>query len=323
MSSVRTSSRRLFDTLRCPTCSLRPIPTPRTSYPTPSPIYSTRSLSISPIRFNTNFRPPPKPRTTGEISGLESRRLNYEQARQALELSRKKIYKERAKKYKSAVIYSMGVIVISLGVTYAAVPLYRAFCSATGFGGTPMTDPTKFSPDRLYVTPETQGRKRITVRFEATSADTLPWKFEPVTRSVKVLPGETALAFYTAKNWGKDDLIGIATYNMTPEKIAPYFAKVECFCFEEQKIRAGEEVDLPVFFFIDRDIMDDPALDGIDDVVLSYTFFKARRNARGHLVPDATEEEIQKSQGFENYELAKKEHKLYPPPSPSTTTNPA
>ena len=57
-------------------------------------------------------------------------------------------------------------------------------------------------------------------------------------------------------------------------EIAPYFAKVECFCFEEQKIRAGEEVDLPVFFFIDRDIIDEPQLEGLDDVVLSYTFFK-------------------------------------------------
>jgi cytochrome c oxidase assembly protein subunit 11 len=105
-------------------------------------------------------------------------------------------------------------------VTYAAVPLYRAFCSATGFSGVPITDPARFSPDRLYVTPETEGRKRITVRFEATAADTLPWKFEPQQKSVRVLPGETALAFYTAKNVGDRDLIGIATYNMTPEKVS-------------------------------------------------------------------------------------------------------
>ena len=82
-----------------------------------------------------------------------------------------------------------------------------------------MTDRSRFSPDRLYADPE-GDRKRITVHFEATSSDTLPWTFEPVTRSVKVLPGETALAFYTAKNVGKEDLIGIATYNMTPEKVS-------------------------------------------------------------------------------------------------------
>ncbi|OCF44203.1 cytochrome c oxidase assembly protein subunit 11 [Kwoniella heveanensis CBS 569] len=277
---------------------------------------SVRSM-IPKQRFSTTtrIRQNQQQQVTGEITGLERQRLNAQEARKAMELSRQKMYNERAKKHKSVVMYTIGTIVISLGITYAAVPLYRAFCSATGFAGTPMTDPTRFSPDRLYVTPETQGRKRITVRFEATSADTLPWKFEPVTRSVRVLPGETALAFYTAKNTGDKDLIGIATYNMTPEKIAPYFAKVECFCFEEQKIRAGEEVDLPVFFFIDRDIMDDPALDGIDDVVLSYTFFKARRNDRGHLVPDASDEEVQKSQGWENYEVAKANHKLHAPPT--------
>ena len=111
-------------------------------------------------------------------------------------------------------------LILSFGVTYAAVPLYRAFCSATGFAGTPMTDPTRFSPDRLYTTPETESRKRITVHFQATSSDTLPWTFEPLQKHVKVLPGETALAFYRAKNTGDKDLIGIATYNMTPEKVS-------------------------------------------------------------------------------------------------------
>ena len=106
------------------------------------------------------------------------------------------------------------------GVTYASIPLYRAFCSSTGFGGIPITDSARFSADRLYTTPETEARKRITVHFQATSSDTLPWKFEPVTRSVKVLPGETALAFYRAKNEGPEDIIGIATYNMTPERVS-------------------------------------------------------------------------------------------------------
>lgn len=111
-------------------------------------------------------------------------------------------------------------LILAFGVTYAAVPLYRAFCSATGYSGTPMTDRSRFLPERLYASPET-NRKRITVHFEATPSDALPWTFQPVTRSVKVLPGETALAFYTAKNTSDKDLIGIATYNMTPEKVGP------------------------------------------------------------------------------------------------------
>ncbi|ORX33808.1 cytochrome c oxidase assembly protein CtaG/Cox11-domain-containing protein [Kockovaella imperatae] len=220
-------------------------------------------------------------------------------------LAKNKAFQDaRSKRNQTLLFYSLGAVFIMGGVTYAAIPLYRAFCSATGFAGTPITDPTRFSPDRLYTTPETEGRKRITVHFQATSSDVLPWKFEPQQRTVRVLPGETALAFYRAKNTSDKDIIGIATYNMTPDKIAPYFAKVECFCFEEQRIRAGEEVDLPVFFFIDRDIMDDPALENVDDIILSYTFFKARRNDMGHAIPDASEEAVLKSQGFDQYEHA-------------------
>ncbi|KAK8869569.1 hypothetical protein IAR55_000136 [Kwoniella newhampshirensis] len=311
MAALNRSSRRAVDALFCPSCSsLRSVPVQIRPFPYLSrhPLARSRFASTS-SPSNSNVI---SSASTSSSSGSSllgdgvARRMSAEEARKALEDRRKKMYSERGKKSRSVVMYSIGTMVIALGATYAAVPLYRAFCSATGFGGTPMTDPTRFTPDRLYTTPESRDRKRITVHFEATSADTLPWKFEPQQRSVKVLPGETALAFYTAKNMGDKDLIGIATYNMTPEKIAPYFAKVECFCFEEQKIRAGEEVDLPVFFFIDRDIMDEPTLDELDDVVLSYTFFKARRNEQGHLVPDASEEVIQKSQGFENYELAKK-----------------
>ena len=113
-----------------------------------------------------------------------------------------------------------------------------------------------------------------------------------------MLPGETALAFYKAKNCSKEDIIGVATYSVTPGQVAPYFSKIQCFCFEglflfllvgwlvgrlinglmagcvsEQKLNAGEEVDMPVFFFIDPDFLDDPQMRGIDTVTLSYTFF--------------------------------------------------
>lgn len=88
-----------------------------------------------------------------------------------------------------------------------------------------------------------------------------------------MLPGETALAFYTATNISKEDIIGVATYSVTPGQVAPYFSKIQCFCFEEQKLNAGETVDMPVFFFIDPGFCDDPAMKGIDTVTLSYTFF--------------------------------------------------
>lgn len=184
----------------------------------------------------------------------------------------------------SLFMYSAALMVFTLGFSYAAVPLYRAFCSATGFSGTPITDPERFAPSRLipaYLDPTTNNpTKRIRVTFNADASDAIPWSFTPQQKEIYVLPGETALAFYTAKNKSDKDIIGIATYNVSPDRIAPYFAKVECFCFEEQKLLAGEEVDLPVFFFIDADVLDDPSTKGVDDVVLSYTFFSARRNAK-------------------------------------------
>ncbi|KAF9968138.1 Cytochrome c oxidase assembly protein cox11, mitochondrial [Mortierella alpina] len=102
------------------------------------------------------------------------------------------------------------------------------------------------------------------------------WSFQPQQRQVHVLPGETALAFYTAKNKSSEDVIGIATYNVTPSKVAPHFNKIQCFCFEEQKLIAGEQVDMPIFFFLDPEFANDPDMADVDTVVLSYTFFKAR-----------------------------------------------
>lgn len=199
-------------------------------------------------------------------------------------------------------MYTSAVVVLAVGVTYAAVPLYRMFCAATGFAGTPTVMNTasgRFEPSRLV---PVDGARRIRVHFNADRSEALPWKFVPQQKFVDVLPGESSLAFYRAKNESNGDVIGIATYNVTPDRIAPYFSKVECFCFEEQKLLAGEEVDMPLLFFIDKDMLDDPSCRNIDDIVLSYTFFRARRNAHGHLEPDAAEAVVQKSLGFDGYE---------------------
>jgi cytochrome c oxidase assembly protein subunit 11 len=115
--------------------------------------------------------------------------------------------------------------------------------------------------------------RRLRITFNGSVSDVLPWKFTPQQREVRVLPGETALAFYTATNKGPADIIGVATYSVTPAQVAPYFSKIQCFCFEEQKLNAGESVDMPVFFFIDPDFVKDPNMKGIDTITLSYTFF--------------------------------------------------
>ncbi|KZV73033.1 cytochrome oxidase assembly factor [Peniophora sp. CONT] len=198
-------------------------------------------------------------------------------------------------------MYTTAVAIAFVGLSYAAVPLYRMFCSATGFAGTPVTGNGRYEPSRLV---PVENAHRIKVHFNADHSEQLPWKFTPQQKFVTVLPGETSLAFYRARNESEKDIVGIATYNVTPDRIAPYFSKVECFCFEEQKLLAGEEVDMPLLFFIDKDVLDDPQCRDLDDVVLSYTFFKARRTERGDLVPDASDEVVLKSQGFDKYEHA-------------------
>ncbi|KAL7485372.1 hypothetical protein ACHAW6_010972 [Cyclotella cf. meneghiniana] len=116
--------------------------------------------------------------------------------------------------------------------------------------------------------------KLITVRFDSTVGDVLPWSFVPTQLDVKVVPGETALSFFTATNHSDKAITGVATYNVHPPKVGLYFNKIQCFCFEEQRLLPGETVDMPVFFFIDPEIMEDPQLKNVRSVTLSYTFFQ-------------------------------------------------
>lgn len=139
-------------------------------------------------------------------------------------------------------ILSIGIATLTLA--YASVPLYRAICQRTGYGGTPITDQTRFTAEKLI--PQ-EHAKRIRVTFNASVSDVLEWKFTPQQREVRVLPGETALAFYKAKNMSKEDIIGVATYSVTPGQVAPYFSKIQCFCFEGSF--------LPIFAFLANVLM--------------------------------------------------------------------
>lgn len=179
-------------------------------------------------------------------------------------------------------LYSGSVVVGFLALSYAAVPLYRVICQRTGYGGQPITDSSKFTADRLV---PVDRKTRIKITFSSETSAIMPWKFKPQQREVSVLPGETALAFYKAKNTSDRDIIGMATYSVIPDKAAPYFSKIQCFCFEEQMLRAGEEVDMPVFFFIDPDFANDPGMANVNDIVLHYTFFKAQYDDDGNLTP--------------------------------------
>ncbi|MBM3613802.1 MAG: cytochrome c oxidase assembly protein [Alphaproteobacteria bacterium] len=160
-----------------------------------------------------------------------------------------------------------GLVATMGALSFAAVPLYRWICQVTGFGGTTMR--AERAPDRV-------GDLQVTVRFNADiGGNDLPWRFETLERKVVLRVGEERLAFYRATNIGNVPVVGTATYNVTPHKAAPYFHKLACFCFTEQELAPGESLDMPVSFFVDPAIADDPKMRGIDTITLSYTFFRA------------------------------------------------
>ena len=171
------------------------------------------------------------------------------------------------------------MILGTVALSYGSVPMYKMICATTGWGGQPVRAPGHggaygdgdADPSTRMVPVTTAPRIRVT--FNASVSDVLPWKFVPQQREVRVLPGETALAFYTATNRSDSDIIGVATYSVTPAQVAPYFSKIQCFCFEEQRLNAGETVDMPVFFYLDPDMLNDLNMRNINEVTLSYTFF--------------------------------------------------
>ncbi|CAI0462132.1 unnamed protein product [Linum tenue] len=177
-------------------------------------------------------------------------------------------------KSRKTLMYLTGLVAVMVGCTYAAVPLYRTFCQATGYGGTVQRRETVEEKISRHAKDGTVATREIVVQFNADVADGMPWKFIPTQREVRVKPGESALAFYTAENRSSAPITGVSTYNVTPMKAAVYFNKIQCFCFEEQRLLPGEQVDMPVFFYIDPEFETDPKMDGINNIILSYTFFR-------------------------------------------------
>ncbi|TPX35686.1 hypothetical protein SmJEL517_g02016 [Synchytrium microbalum] len=174
----------------------------------------------------------------------------------------------------TVVYYSASVIVVFVGLAYAAVPLYKLICTQTGLDGTPLTSAGhKFEPESMV--PVANARP-IRVTFDSSTSDAMRWNFKPIVKSITIVPGETALTFFTAKNPTNEDIVGISTYSVVPPKAAQYFNKIQCFCFEEQKLAAGEEVDMPVFFYIDPEFVNDPWMKDVSSITLSYTFFKSK-----------------------------------------------
>ncbi|ROT43421.1 hypothetical protein SODALDRAFT_327625 [Sodiomyces alkalinus F11] len=237
----------------------------------PQTIRSTRFPGTS--RNASSSRPPPS----------QQRQQN------AYAPSMEQVNAHYKKKNTSMALYTMSIILGTIALSYGSVPLYKMICQTTGWGGQPVRahgpnvsydDDAEALAARLI---PVKDAKRIRVTFNASVSDVLPWKFVPQQREVRVLPGETALAFYTATNKSDRDIVGVATYSVTPAQVAPYFSKIQCFCFEQQRLAAGETVDMPVFFYLDPDILQDFNTRKIETVTLSYTFFKAKFDDNGNI----------------------------------------
>ena len=193
-----------------------------------------------------------------------------------------------ARKNRRVALLTGAVVVGMGGLSYAAVPLYDLFCRMTGYGGTVQRGPER---------PAQAGEARVTVRFNAVTQPNLPWRFRAEQGAMDMRVGEEGLAFYSAENLSQTPVTGIAVYNVTPEKVGRYFHKVACFCFDEQTLQPGERVDMPVSFWVDPRIAEDPNTRDVRVITLSYTFFRtladaeragALANAGPHVGPGAT-----------------------------------
>lgn len=169
------------------------------------------------------------------------------------------------RKNRRVALIAVGIVAGMTGLAYAAVPLYQMFCQVTGFGGT--TQRAEASAGAVEGT-------TIRVRFDGNVAPGLAWKFAPVQTTQTLKIGEQKIAFYKATNTGTEPIVGTATFNVTPDIAGQYFSKIQCFCFNEQKLEPGQSVDMPVVYFVDPAILDDPQARKISEITLSYTFYK-------------------------------------------------
>ncbi|MEI8295555.1 MAG: cytochrome c oxidase assembly protein [Alphaproteobacteria bacterium] len=167
---------------------------------------------------------------------------------------------------------SLGIILFAgavsmVALAYASVPIYQIFCQQTGFAGTP----------RLSLVPSQKVINRtITVQFTADTHSHLPWKFKPLQNKITLKVGENGLSFFEVQNLTDQPIVGMATFNVTPEKAAPYFNKVACFCYERQTLLPHERREMPLLFFVDTDLANNPQLDDIKLITMSYTFFRLK-----------------------------------------------
>ncbi len=169
-----------------------------------------------------------------------------------------------ANRNRLVLVSCVGIVLGMTALSFAAVPLYDLFCRVTGYGGT--TQQAVKSNGEIV-------DRVVRIRFDASVNSSLDWQFQPVQREISINIGESAVAFYRARNRSATRSLGTATFNVTPMKAGKYFNKIDCFCFTEQTLEPGKSVDMPVTFFVDPDIVKDRNLDDVKTITLSYTFF--------------------------------------------------
>jgi len=160
------------------------------------------------------------------------------------------------------------LVIGMLMLAFASVPLYRLFCAATGYGGTPRE--STHAPTHIL-------NREITVSFNADTDPSLPWEFRPGENSVKVKIGQQVLTHFVAKNLSDKPITGRAVYNILPLTAGSYFVKIQCFCFKEQTLAPHQQVYMPVVFFVDPEIARDHEMDDLKIITLSYTFFPVKK----------------------------------------------
>ena len=160
-----------------------------------------------------------------------------------------------------------------LGLGFAAVPLYDLFCRVTGFGGTTQV---ASAAEAAEAAARSAGAPTISIRFDANTARDMPWTFRPrqVTDTVQI--GQRDMAIYEAKNLSSVPITGTASFNVEPEQAGAYFNKIQCFCFTEQTLQPGQEVTMPVLYYVDPKALDDPNMQGVEQITLSYTFHRTK-----------------------------------------------
>ena len=162
------------------------------------------------------------------------------------------------------------IVAAMVGLAFVSVPLYKMFCELTGLDGTPLR--AERAPGAVA--------GEIGVRFDANVQPGLPWRFEPA-KTVRIAPGAQTQVFYRATNLTARPLTGQAVFNVSPDMAGKYFRKIDCFCFTEQTLQPGQSVDMPVVFFVDPKVRQDPDTKHIEEITLSYTFYPVESDATG------------------------------------------